>query len=118
LIRNNFYRLKLYEIDKYFKLIEIKNPLESLDSEKDCRQLYIFENLFKIFYQEKKKIFIAGGSLISKFVSGSDIDIFLCCTEEEGNEILKKFFEIRSIIGIYSLKSIKISGKLIFLILF
>jgi hypothetical protein len=44
-----------------------------------------------------KKIIIAGGSLLSKLKleHGSDIDIFLYCNEEEGNEIIKYLFNLK-----------------------
>jgi hypothetical protein len=97
-IRNNFYRLKLYE-NKYFNLIEVKNPNVNKK---------LLKIIFKLFYNERNKIIIAGGSLISELIKGSDIDIFLCCNEEDARKIITNLFEINS--TDIKLSKIKISG--------
>jgi hypothetical protein len=108
LIRNNFYRLKLHDVDKYYKLIELKNLPILTDDKNFSDNREIINLIFELFFDFKNKIFIAGGSLISGIISGSDVDIFLCSTEEEGNQIIKKLFEINK--ASFSLDLVKISG--------
>jgi hypothetical protein len=110
LIRNNFYKLKLYEKNEYFKLIKLNNhPYKKSLNKTKFYIPKVFKILYDIFNNELKfkgRVIIAGGSLLSDKIL-NDIDIFLTNFEEnEGNRIIKELFYLKTKNGKIFIKSI------------